>query len=569
MTYTNQELANLFLKPQTSLQKQYEALRARFVEQKPWAEIAEQFDLNPGTLRNLASKVRKSGTLSPFESPNTQKRAQRDQRILELRLKENLSDAEIAEQLAAEGIKAGTTLIGTVLRNAGISKLPRRMARKVPKVLKASEADVRQFLPTSEKWQTRFGGLFLFVRDLEQAGLHQWLSNWPGSKKLPAPTLIRALLALKLWGIGRPYQVMPDILDRGSALFAGLNVMPKKSTLTEYSTRIDAPHLRTLMEAWHGVAQGLLPAPKESFDLDFHTIPYHGDEALMEKHFVSKRSRRQRGGLAMVAREASQRALIYGDTRITKASQNDAILEFVQLWEQRAGQPPKELVFDSRFTIYANLAELNERNIYFLTLRRRGPSVVHQLNQRPPEDWKTIRLSNIARKYANPHVLDESISLRNYSKPLRQIAIKGLGHDKPTLLITNRMKGKSAALVDRYARRMLVENAIEDAINFFHMDALSSTVPLRIDLDLQLTLIASTLYQVLAQRLGPRYQTAKSRTIFNKFVNAPATIISQNDQIVVRLTRRAHNTELRAAGYVGAQGPISWMQDRNLIIEYV
>ncbi len=98
---------------------------------------------------------------------------------------------------------------------------------------------------------------------------------------------------------------------------------------------------------------------------------------------------------------------------------------------------------------------------------------------------------------------------------------------------------------------------------------MQGTVSLRIDLDLQLTLIASTLYQVLAQRLGPRYQTAKSRTIFNKFVNAPATIITQNNQIVVRLTRRAHNTELRAAGYVGAQGPISWMQDRNLIIEYV
>jgi len=319
----------------------------------------------------------------------------------------------------------------------------------------------------------------------------------------------------------------------------------------------------------NNMGQGLLPAPEESFDLDFHTIPYHGDEALMEKHFVSKRSRRQRGVLAMVAREASQRALIYGDASITKASQNDAVLEFVHLWEQRAGQPPKELVFDSRFTIYANLAELNERNIYFLTLRRRVPSVVRQLNQRPPEDWKTIRLFNIARKYAKPRVLDEFITLRNYPQPLRQIAIKGLGHDKPTLLITNRMKEKPARLVDRYARRMLVENAIEDAINFFHMDALSSTVPLRIDLDLQLTLIASTLYQVLAQRLGPRYQMAKSRTIFNKFVNAPATIITQNDQIVVRLTRRAHNTELRAAGYLGSQGPISWMQNRNLIIEYV
>ncbi|MXW14911.1 MAG: hypothetical protein F4065_07220 [Rhodothermaceae bacterium] len=92
---------------------------------------------------------------------------------------------------------------------------------------------------------------------------------------------------------------------------------------------------------------------------------------------------------------------------------------------------------------------------------------------------------------------------------------------------------------------------------------------MRIDLDLQLTLIASTLYQVLAHRLGPRYQTCKCQTLFKKFVQAPATVISEKDQITVRLTRRAHNTELRAAGYVGPQGPISWLQDRNLILEYV
>ena len=569
MTFTDQELQNLFLQPQSPMQRQYEALRARYVDRMSWTEIAQQFQLNPGTLRNLASEVRKSGTLSLFESPIAQKRSQRDQQILALRLEEQLSNTEISNRLAAEGIKAGTTTIGLVLKNAGISKLPRRMARAVPPVLKAPEADIRQFVPTSAKWQTRFGGLFLFARDLQQARLDPLLTEWPTSKKLPAPTMIRALLALKLWGIGRPYHVMPDILDPGSALFAGLNVMPKKSTLTEYSTRIDATHLRSLMDAWHGVAQGLLPAPETSFDLDFHTIPYHGDEALMQKHFVSKRSRRQRGILAIVAREASQRALIYGNARVTKADQNDAVLEFVDLWEQRAGNPPKELVFDSRFTTYANLNELNQRNIYFLTLRRRAPSIVHQLNQRPPQDWKTIRLQNIGRKYSTPRILDESITVRNYSKNLRQIAIKGLGHDKPTLLITNRMDEHPTTLVDRYARRMLIENAIEDAINFFHMDALSSTVPLRIDLDLQLTLIASTLYQVLAQRLGARYETAKSRTIFNKFVHAPATIISQNDQIVVRFTRRAHNTELRAAGYVGSQGPISWMHDRKLILEYV
>ena len=374
--------------------------------------------------------------------------------------------------------------------------------------------------------------------------------------------MIRALLALKLWGIGRPYHVMPDILDQGSALFSGLNAMPKKSTLTEYSTRIDQGQLHSLMSAWHNIAQAMLPASDDSFDLDFHTIPYHGDEALMQRHFVSKRSRRQRGIRAMVAREAGQRALVYGDATITKASQNDAILEFIELWEQRTGQPPKELVFDSRFTTYANLAKLHARNIHFLTLRRRAPTILRQLNDRPVDSWKTIRLHNIGRKYATPRVLDDSITLRNYPYPLRQLAIRGLGRDKPTLLITNRMDEHPAGLIDRYARRMLIENAIEDAINFFHMDALSSTVPLRIDLDLQLTLIASTLYQALARRLGPRYHTAKSRTLFSNFVNAPATVITRKDHIVIRLTRRAHNNELRAAGYVGPQGRIPWMHQR-------
>ena len=121
-------------------------------------------------------------------------------------------------------------------------------------------------------------------------------------QEVAAPALIRALPALKLWGIGCPQQVMPDILDRGSALFAGLNVIPNKSSLAEYSTRIDAPHSHTLMEAWQGMAQRLLPVPEASFDLDFHAIPYHGDEALMGKHFASKRSRRQLGVLVLVAK---------------------------------------------------------------------------------------------------------------------------------------------------------------------------------------------------------------------------------------------------------------------------
>ena len=43
-------------------------------------------------------------------------------------------------------------------------------------------------------------------------------------------------------------------------------------------------------------------------------------------------------------------------------------------------------------------------------------------------------------------------------------------------------------LVDSYARRMLIETSISDGVDFFHMDALSSAVAMKVNCDLQLTL---------------------------------------------------------------------------------
>ena len=568
MTDRNARVAELFHNPQHPKQRQYEALRARFVEGKPYQQIANELGIKAPYLRNLAMDLRKSMVITHFEDPGTARRVQRDARIVALRVREHLSNAEISARLKEEGMTLGSTAVGLVLKKMGFPRLPKRTRAASPGIITGAVADVRQFKPVAARFQTRFGGLFLFARDLANAGLDNLLTDWPTSRKVPAPTMIRSLLALKLYGIGRPFRVMPDILDTGSALFAGLNCLPEKSTLTEYSTRVDPGHLDALMESWQTVSQDWLPKPEGSIDLDFHTIPYHGDEALMQKHFISKRSRRQRGILALVAREASQRTLIYGDATITKERQNDAVLEFIDVWEKRTGQPPKELVFDSRFTTYANLTQLNERGIYFLTLRQRAPTVVARLNLQPADLWKKITLHNIGRKYATPRILDEEIEVRNYKGKLRQLSILGLGQDKPTLLLTNRRKGKPAELVDRYARRMLIENAIEDAINCFHMDALSSTVPLRMDLDLQLTLIASTLYQALAHRLGHPYTTAKCRTLFEHFVKAPATITTTESRVTVKLNRRTRNNQLRKAGYVDSQGKIPWMHGRELSITY-
>ncbi len=290
---------------------------------------------------------------------------------------------------------------------------------------------------------------------------------------IPAGCAFRSLLALKLWGIGRPSHVTADTLDEGLALFAGLNVIPKRSTLTEYSCRADPRVTSELMNMWaRGVdSLGVAPGAAGSFDLDFHTIPYHGDDALVEKHYVSKRSRRQKGVLAFLARDADARVFAYANTNLRKGENNDEILRFVELWRERAGRVPSEVIFDSQLTTYANLARLEEMGVRFVTLRRRTQKMVSDLLAEPQEKWRKIRLTNVGRIYRTPRILERRIRIKGYPGDIRQIAIVDLGHEKPTLLLTNQMKESAVKLIDRYARRMVIENMISDAVDFFHMDA--------------------------------------------------------------------------------------------------
>ena len=71
---------------------------------------------------------------------------------------------------------------------------------------------------------------------------------------------------------------------------------------------------------------------------------------------------------------------------------------------------------------------------------------------------------------------------------MRQIAVVGLGHEEPTLFITNDEEIKPLGLVEQYAHRLLIENAIAENVDFFHLDALSSAIALQVDLDVMLTL---------------------------------------------------------------------------------
>ena len=263
-----------------------------------------------------------------------------------------------------------------------------------------------------------------------------------------------------------------------------------------------------------------------------------------------------------MAQDGEKRFFCYANSALRKDQQNDEILQFVKFWRERTGKLPEELIFDSKLTTYANLSRLNRQGIQFITLRRRTHGLLADLLARPRSAWRRIELDGVSRIYRTPRILDEQITLTGYQGSLRQIAVTDLGHAEPTLLLTNQLHRSAAKLIERYARRMLSENNIEDGVNFFHIDALSSAVALKVNCDLQLTLMGSSLYRHLAQQIGNGYETAKSRHLFRDFIDATATIILDERHVTVQFQKRAHNPLLIAAGFEATDVRVPWIGRR-------
>ncbi|HUT94515.1 MAG TPA: hypothetical protein VMY37_33965 [Thermoguttaceae bacterium] len=536
-------------------------------------EVAKRFGYTPGSFRVLAHQFGRDPERAFFlpsereTKPHSKRQRLRD-RVVALR-KQNLSVEDISRALSYDGDPVSPGTVSTVLKEEGFARLPRRLDEERPEGTRptvADVADVRQLDLAPRKFRTKFGGLFLFIPWLVSAKLDTILArvDLPESKMIPAGCAMRSLLGLKLFGNARHRHVMSHVLDEGLALFAGLNRIPKRSFLTEYSCRINPDCYPKLMHGWFNAVSRLGLQWGASFDLDFHTIPFHGEDALLEKHYVSKRSRRQKGVLAFLARDAERRVFCYANANLRKDQQNDEILQFVSFWKQRTGRVPEELIFDSRLTTHANLNKLNRKDIRFITLRRRSGKMLQDIAATPTSAWRRIEVPGVSRAYRTPRILDQRVTLSDYQGPIRQLVITDLGHESPTLLLTNQLRRSASQLIGRYAQRMLIENGIADGIDFFHMDALSSAVALKVNCDLGLTLMASSLYRLLGTRIGHGYETAKSRHLFDDFVDATATVMLTEREVVVRFQKRAHNPFLLAAEFDKTDVKVPWLGRKRL-----
>jgi hypothetical protein len=460
-----------------------------------------------------------------------------------------------------------------VLREEGFARLPRRTdeergVRTRPDA--ADRADVRDFTLSPRTFETRFGGLLLLLPILARLGLDRLATETklPGTKTIPAINALLSALVLKLASIERKSHITDLAFDEGLALFAGLNVIPKATFLWQYSSRLGRSTSVRMLHAWLGRLRRELAVDGASFNLDFHAVPFFGGDDIIERHYLSKRSRRDKAVLTFIAQDADGDVLCYANADLRKGEEAGEVLRFVEFWKKQNGALPKHLVFDSKLTTHANLASLDAMGITFITLRRRTAKLKARILSEPPGAWRRIELDVPLRKFKTPRVLDEIIHVGSgYAKPIRQISVRDLGHEDPTLLLTNDLKSTPKKLVERYARRMLIENNIEDQVHFFHVDALSSAVAMKVDFDVTLTVIASGLYRLLGKRLHG-FAHAKAAQIFRRFLDTTATVEITDDLVRVRLPRRAHNPLLIESGLFDGTTKIPWWGGRRIAVEF-
>jgi hypothetical protein len=394
-----------------------------------------------------------------------------------------------------------------------------------------------------------------------EAGRLAALAHLPGSRGIPAEYALRASLALKLWSIERKSHVMALAADQGLALFAGLNAIPKKSYLSEYSSRVHHTQTMQLLAAWHEQVSGSGLFRGDSFNLDFHSVPYYGEDPVGERPYVSAPSRRQPSMLVFLAQDADGRAFCYSNADLRKGEEGEEIFRFVSFWERVHGELPRHLVFDSRLTTYAHLARLDKMGIAFITLRRRSPGILKEIVLLPRSAWRVIELDVPTRKYRTPRVYEQTVRLAE--QDFRQLYLQDLGHHEPTGLLTNQFRTSARHLVTRYAQRMLIENALSDAVRFFHMDALSSTVGLKVDFDMALLVIASGLYRLLARHMRG-YSDAQARHIFRDLIDMSADVNITDRHVEVSFHRRSHLPIILASGLMDQSVPVPWWNNLPL-----
>jgi transposase len=562
--------AEYFLEPGGAGQRRYEALRAYLVDGASAAQVADRFGYSTASVHQMASMLRTGQLVAFTESkpgPKGPRKATTAVRRKVLALRANgHSITQIADALTAQGLPISAQTVWQILQDEGLPRLGRRDegTRTSPTRLATVKA-ANTTWPAATQIPCDHAGLLLLYPAMAALGLPELvaLAGYPATTQISAWQSIGSLLLAKCARKPRIHHVDGALTDdAGLAFTLGLTALPKSTHLGSYSWRVRRESNQTLLS---GLVQALRPlglaTGQAGFNLDFHAIRHHGADTALERHYVPRRSQRTRAVLTFFAQDHTSAEMVYANAELTKAEQAREIINFADYWQHTTGTDPGLLVFDSQLTTYKILDELTGRGIKWLTLRQRGKTELDRLAKLPATAWKTVTIQRAGR-YRRPRLHEDTITLKGITAPVRQIAVTNIGRDQPTLLITCDQTTPAKDLFARYAERMLIENELDAYIAGFHLDALSSGVPLNVDLDTTLTVIAGNLYRLFAQRL-PRYHTATPDMIWRHFLDCGGTLHITDTGVTCALRLRSHHPILIDAG-LDQPTPIPWWNGRTL-----
>lgn len=546
---------NFFESPKNRKQVLYEALRKAVIEKCTDKEVCEKFNLKYNTFRTLkadffkAVKENKDFSLTFFIEAKVGKRCkinnELEEKIISLR-KNNLSITEIKSILSGEKIYVSLWKINKIIKSNNFPVLSRRTEEeknclRLSAKIKAPKSQVLSF-PLSGKFDSLGGSIFMFYPLLKKLKIDEIInkSEYPETTQLNKLNMILSFIALKLNNIERISHDSDYRLDRGLGLFSGLTVLPKNSALSSYSYKINRQMNKKFIQLFTDAVSKIIPDSQE-FNLDFTTIPHWGDESVLEKHWSNTRHIGLKSILTMLVQDQQGRNIVYTDSGIKNDTQSDAILEFIDFYKER-NKDIKCLIFDSKFTTYKNLSKINGDKIKFITLRRRGKKIVLEALEIPKSDWVKMKLSNkFKRKYRNLSIHDSKTTLKGYEGEVRQIIITNNGRKNPTFLITNDFEKSTKEIVLKYGQRWLIEQSISEQIDFFHLNKLSSSIVIKVDFDLTMTLAAHTLYKLFIKKIEG-FGDRKAKTIHRDFIrNYSRFEINEEDKIIkITMNKKSH-----------------------------
>lgn len=568
------------------VKKKYDALRDFFYHKKKAKIVADTYGYTLFAFYSLVRDFKKHLNEKPDEEyffksnqlgrkPKSNTK-QLDEMIINLR-KQNYSAEDILTIVHAKGMETSYGYVYQLLQKEGFARLLRRSKEDRTKLehpkIKAPIADQLQF--EREAFETNSAGIFIFLPYIKQYKIDQAIkdSNYPETAAINRLSSILSFVLLKLSNIRRYSTDDLWCMDRGLGLAASLNVLPKNAWLSSYSSRITREMNHSFLKRLHKIWQdhSLL---SDTSNLDFTTIPYWGDDEHYENNWSGKRNKALSSMLAILAQDPDNGIIDYGDTNIMHENEHAVVLEYLDFYQSTPSgrKELKYLVFDSKFTNYENLAKLNSYGIKFVTIRRRGCRILERIRNMKPSQWVTKRVEAAGLKKRTLKVFEEKVKLQGYCdcntgqiKDIRQIIITGHGRIKPAVLITNDFELSIDLLIRKYCRRWLVEKGISEQVEFFHLNRVNSSMVIKVDFDLTMSILAHNLYRLLSQDLE-RYSHLLDQKIYDKFINNSGRVKIENDRIIVTLKKKRDLPQILELMNKFEKNEYEWLDNKSLEI---